>query len=47
MSKNIDQIYTTNPITTNEPDDLLYVGQSPYGTGDDAAIKYSDFSIKK
>ena len=43
MSKNIDQIYTTNPITTNAPDDLLYVGQSPYGTGDDAAIKYSDF----
>jgi hypothetical protein len=46
MSKNIDQIYTANPITTNASTDLIYIGQSPYGAGDDAAITYEDFSAQ-
>ena len=44
MSSNIDQIYTANPITTNQPTDLIYIGQSPYGTGDDAAINFENFA---
>ena len=46
MSKNIDQIYTTNPITTNAPTDLIYIGQSPYGSGNDAAITFNNFSAQ-
>ena len=46
MSKNIDQIYIANPITSNAPTDLIYIGQSPYGSGNDAAIKYSDFAAQ-
>ena len=38
MSKNIDQVYNTNPITTNVSTDLMYFGRSPYGAGDDAAV---------
>jgi len=44
MSKNIDQIYTANPITTNTGTDLMYFGQSPYGSGNDAAMVYYDFA---
>ena len=43
MSKNIDQVYTANPITSNAGTDLMYFGQSPYGAGDDAGMLYSDF----
>ncbi len=43
MSKNIKQIYDANPITSNASTDLMYFGQSPYTTGDDAAMLYSDF----
>lgn len=46
MSKNIDQIYTANPITTNASTDLMYFGQSPYGSNDDAAMLYSDFAAQ-
>ena len=46
MSKNIDQIYTTNPITTNASTDLIYIGQSPYGSGNDAAITFNDFAVQ-
>jgi hypothetical protein len=46
MSKNIDQIYTANPITTNASTDLMYFGQSPYGVGDDAAMLYSSFKAQ-
>lgn len=46
MSKNIDQVYTDNPITTNNSDDLMYFGQSPYGADDDAAMLYSDFAAQ-
>jgi|WetSurMetagenome_2_1015567.scaffolds.fasta_scaffold402650_2 hypothetical protein len=41
-SKNVDQIYISNPSTTLGSNDLLYVGKSPYSTNDDSAIKYDD-----
>lgn len=44
MSKNIDQVYIANPITSNASTDLMYFGQSPYGAGNDAAMTYSNFS---
>lgn len=43
MARNIYQVYQNNPITTNEDTDLIYIGQSPYGIGDNAAITYEDF----
>jgi hypothetical protein len=43
MSSNIAQVYTANPATTNLDLDLLYIGRSPYGPTDDAAIRYADF----
>lgn len=46
MSKNIDQIFTANPITTNSPSDLMYFGVSPYGVGDDAGMAFSDFAAQ-
>ena len=44
MSKNIQQVFTDNPIVTNQPTDLMYFGRSPYGIGDDAAMQFSSFS---
>lgn len=46
MSKNIDQIYIANPITSNASTDLMYFGQSPYAAGDDAAMTYANFAIQ-
>jgi hypothetical protein len=46
MSSNIHQIYLANPITTNASTDLMYFGQSPYTTGDDAAMTYANFSAQ-
>ena len=46
MSKNIDQVYIANPITSNTSTDLMYFGQSPYTTGDDAAMTYANFSAQ-
>lgn len=46
MSKNILQVYTDNPITTNQSTDLMYFGRSPYGTGDDTAMLFSDFAAQ-
>lgn len=46
MSKNIDQIFIANPITTNASTDLMYFGQSPYGAGNDAAMTYSNFAAQ-
>jgi hypothetical protein len=46
MSKNIDQIFTANPITSNASTDLMYFGQSPYTAGDDAAMTYANFSAQ-
>lgn len=44
MSKNIFQVYTANPITSNTSTDLMYFGQSPYGIGNDAAMTFGDFA---
>lgn len=46
MSKNIFQVYVTNPITSNASTDLMYFGQSPYGAGDDAAMTYANFAAQ-
>jgi hypothetical protein len=46
MSKNIKQVFDTNPITSNAATDLMYFGQSPYGIGDDAAMEFSDFAAQ-
>lgn len=46
MSKNIDQIYTANPITSNASTDLMYFGQSPYAAGNDAAMTWGNFSAQ-
>ncbi len=46
MSKNIKQVYDANPITANEDTDLMYFGQDPYGTGDDAAMTFEDFKAQ-
>ena len=43
MSENIYQIYQANPITLNNPNDLMYFGQYPYGANNDAAMTYSSF----
>lgn len=44
MSKNIEQVYQDNPITTNQATDLMYFGRAPYGLGDDVAMQFSDFA---
>lgn len=46
MSKNIDQIFITNPITTNVGTDLMYFGRSPYGITNDAAMDFTHFSAQ-
>lgn len=46
MSKNINQVFIANPITSNASTDLMYFGQSPYGAGDDAAMTYANFSAQ-
>ena len=46
MSKNIKQVFDTNPITSNTSTDLMYFGQSPYGITNDAAMTYANFSAQ-
>lgn len=46
MSKNIEQVFVANPITSNTSTDLMYFGQSPYGVGNDAAMTYANFSAQ-
>ncbi len=46
MSKNIDQVFIANPITSNASTDLMYFGQSPYGAGNDAAMTYANFAAQ-
>ena len=46
MSKNIFQVFMTNPITSNANTDLMYFGQSPYGTTDDAAMTFANFKAQ-
>jgi hypothetical protein len=43
MSMNIDQIYIANPSTAAPLTALMYLGLSPFGTGDDSAILVSNF----
>jgi hypothetical protein len=46
MSKNIEQVFVTNPITTNEPGDLMYFGRSPYGITNDTAMTFANFALQ-
>lgn len=46
MSKNINQVFIANPITTNQTTDLMYFGRSPYGATNDTAMTYSNFSAQ-
>ena len=46
MSKNILQVYTANPITTNQSTDLMYFGQSPYGLLNDAGMTFANFAAQ-
>lgn len=46
MSQNINQVFMTNPITSNASTDLMYFGQSPYGALNDAAMTYANFSAQ-
>jgi hypothetical protein len=46
MSKNINQVYIANPITSSTSTDLMYFGQSPYGAANDAAMTYANFSLQ-
>lgn len=42
MSKNIEQVHISNPVTVLQGNDLFYVGQTPYGPTDDGAITFTD-----
>jgi len=46
MSKNINQVFIANPITSNASTDLMYFGQSPYGVGNDAAMTFANFAAQ-
>lgn len=46
MSKTLQQIYTTNPITSNLSTDLMYFVQSPYTPGTDAGMTFANFSAQ-
>lgn len=46
MSKNIEQVFLTNPIASNTATDLMYFGRSPYGVTNDAAMTYANFSAQ-
>jgi len=44
MSQNINQIFIANPATSMQSTDLLYLGRSPYTSGDDFAITFANFT---
>lgn len=46
MSKNLFQVYTANPITTNQSTDLMYFARSPYGATDDTGMTYANFALQ-
>ena len=46
MSRTLQQIFTDNPITTNQGADLMYFARSPYTPGNDAGMLFSDFSAQ-
>jgi len=41
MSRDVDQIYQTNPAFGLEGTDLIYIGRYPYGTSNDMAVQWS------
>jgi hypothetical protein len=46
MSRTLQQIFTDNPITTNQGADLMYFARSPYSPGNDAGMLFSDFAAQ-
>ena len=46
MSRTLQQIFTDNPITTNQGADLMYFARSPYTPGNDAGMLFSDFAAQ-
>jgi len=46
MGRNIEQVYLTNPITSNQSLDLMYFGRSPYGTTNDAVMTFANFQAQ-
>lgn len=42
MSKNINQVFGTNPATSMQDTDLFYLGRAPYGLTNDMAILWSN-----
>jgi hypothetical protein len=42
MSQTLEQIFIANPSTTVATNDLFYLSLSPYTSGNDSAIKWSD-----
>lgn len=46
MSKNILQIFSTSAAVSFQATDLLYLGRSPYGPGDDFAFQYSTLAAQ-
>src|ERR1700733_9084280 len=46
MSKNLEQVFTTNPITTNVSTDLMYFARSPYGATNDCGMTYANFAAQ-
>jgi len=46
MSKNLQQVFVANPITTNQSTDLMYFARSPYGATDDTGMTYANFALQ-
>lgn len=46
MSKNLQQVYVANPITTNQSTDLMYFARSPYAAADDTGMTYASFAAQ-
>jgi hypothetical protein len=46
MSATLEQVYISNPITSNVATDLMYFVRSPYAPGDDVAMTYDDFAAQ-
>lgn len=46
MSMNVNQVYIANPSTSLPGTALIYAGLSPFGIGNDTAIKVSDLLLQ-
>lgn len=42
MSQNIHQLFVSNPASSMQTTDLLYLGRSPYNSSDDFAITWAN-----